>query len=255
MRKTLFIFFILSVTQFGLGISPLPEEQMPFVSAWDKNWTEMHVDEIRAAANEGIVEAQLTLASLYDMGNFFSNTPGIESIEKDESEALNWYAKAAENGSWKAMNNLAVIYYHGRGVEVDQAKAKEYLLRAWNLEDDDAIAANLAFYYMNIEISGKKHPNYIEASKWYRISASLGNWYSQYEYGKFCETGLGALKDNTEALKWFYLSSAKGHSIATQAATELENKMDKADIRSALNAAKEFLEKKGAEQDVSGQRR
>jgi TPR repeat protein len=217
-----------------------PDKQMPFISAWDDEWTKKHVDEITKGAKEGIVEAQLTLASIYEMGDFFNRIPGIESIEKNDKQAIFWLQKAADQNNWLALNNLAVIYYHGRGVEEDHGKALELLKEAWASKEEQ-IAANLAFYYINTTIRGNSHPNYIEASKWYKISAEAGNWFSQYEYGKLCENGLGALKDKVEALKWYYLSSAKGHVPANQAATFLEARLEKEEIKEALGAAKQFL--------------
>lgn len=236
------IFLALAANSFA----ELPSEnQMPLVSAWNDDWIKKHVDKIIEGANAGNIDAQLTLASIYEMGSFFNSTPGINKIEESETQATHWYQKAANQNSWEALNNLAVMYFHGRGVEENQGKALKLLKQAWDSQEEqiaaNLIAANLAFYYMNIRIGGKPYPNYTEASKWYRISAEAGNWYSQFEYGKLCESGLGVLKDKIESLKWYYLSSAKGHVPANRAASSLERELEKEEINQALAAANKIL--------------
>ncbi|EXX50137.1 hypothetical protein RirG_273700 [Rhizophagus irregularis DAOM 197198w] len=46
-----------------------------------------------------------------------------EGIEKNLEKAFHWYQKAAENGNENAMNNLAICYESGEGIEKDLKKA------------------------------------------------------------------------------------------------------------------------------------
>ena len=53
--------------------------------------------------------------------------PGGEQIDFSQAAAL--YAQAADKGHWKAMNNLARLYYSGQGVEEDEDKAADLILQ------------------------------------------------------------------------------------------------------------------------------
>ena len=51
-------------------------------------------------------------------------------VEQDYAKALHWYQKAADRGSVTAMSNLGYCYYYGRSVPVDYEKAYELYARA-----------------------------------------------------------------------------------------------------------------------------
>jgi TPR repeat protein len=59
---------------------------------------------------------------MYRIGN------GVK--EKDESEAVKWFNKAAEQGFADAQHNLGYMYYNGCGVEKDVDEAVEWLNKA-----------------------------------------------------------------------------------------------------------------------------
>jgi TPR repeat protein len=48
---------------------------------------------------------------------------------KDESVAVRWYRRAAEQGHVDAQNNLGFMYGTGRGVEINHAEAVMWLRR------------------------------------------------------------------------------------------------------------------------------
>ncbi len=58
--------------------------------------------------------AMFTIGYCYSVGGY--------DIEVNYEEAVKWYTKAAELGEPDAMYNLALCYYYGYGVEVDQEK-------------------------------------------------------------------------------------------------------------------------------------
>jgi TPR repeat protein len=69
---------------------------------------------LRQAANQGSVHAMLKLAAR----------------SKTSQESADWYAKAAHEGSGKAMYELGMLYFYGLLGAVDFAKARELLLQA-----------------------------------------------------------------------------------------------------------------------------
>ena len=53
-----------------------------------------------------------------------------KGVSKDESEAVRWYRKAAEQGDADAQANLGYCYLHGKGVSKDEAEAVRWYRKA-----------------------------------------------------------------------------------------------------------------------------
>ncbi|MBQ7249238.1 MAG: sel1 repeat family protein, partial [Deltaproteobacteria bacterium] len=53
-----------------------------------------------------------------------------QDVPKDESQAVEWYRKAAEQGMAVAQYNLGLMYDHGRGVPKDEGQAMEWYRKA-----------------------------------------------------------------------------------------------------------------------------
>ena len=51
-------------------------------------------------------------------------------MEQDKSKAVEWYAKAAEQGDADAQDNLGSCYENGDGVSQDKRKAVEWYIKA-----------------------------------------------------------------------------------------------------------------------------
>ena len=74
----------------------------------------------RRAADHGSVEAQVKLAE-------------IAVLEEKFEEAFLWFSKAADQDDADAAFNVGSLYYVGRGVAKDEAKATEYYHKAARL--------------------------------------------------------------------------------------------------------------------------
>jgi TPR repeat protein len=74
----------------------------------------------RQAADHGSVEAQVKLAE-------------IAIADQKYEEAFLWFSKAADQDNADAAFNVGSLYYVGRGVAKDEAKATEYYRRAARL--------------------------------------------------------------------------------------------------------------------------
>jgi TPR repeat protein len=66
------------------------------------------------AADQGVVEAQHNLGSMYHYG---------EGVQQDSKQAAAWYRKAADQGHPEAQCNLGVMYHQGKGVQQDSKQA------------------------------------------------------------------------------------------------------------------------------------
>lgn len=68
---------------------------------------------------------------------------GLGCLQKDLGKAHELFLKAAEAGHTRAMINLASMYKHGKGVSKDETQALEWYKKAATLGDANAIAASM----------------------------------------------------------------------------------------------------------------
>ncbi|MBU1640496.1 MAG: sel1 repeat family protein [Proteobacteria bacterium] len=147
---------------------------------------------LQQAAKHGSEEAYLILGRIYTR----------HSEKKDYDTASFWLTKAAELGSTKAMDMLALIYLDGRVVEQDYSKAAYWLQRGSDAGDPSA-TYNLADFYMQ-GTGVAKDP--AMATRLLKQAAMKGHPYS-IDY--FVEE---ARKDNSEAQQFLeQLHAEQGH--------------------------------------------
>jgi TPR repeat protein len=92
-------------------------------------------------------------------------------VAKDETEAVEWYRKAAEQGNVDAQFRLGVWYRHGTGVAKDETEAVVWYRKA--AEQNNALAqCNLGLCYDNGTGVAKDEAKAVE---WYRKAAEQGN--------------------------------------------------------------------------------
>ena len=88
-------------------------------------------------ALEGNLQAQSNLGMLYNLGR---------GVDENKELAYWWFSEAAERGSIKAINNLAVMYFNGNNyVKQDTAQAIK-LFETSATKDPDAMLALAAFW-------------------------------------------------------------------------------------------------------------
>ncbi|MDO6564273.1 hypothetical protein Q4488_12835 [Amphritea sp. 1_MG-2023] len=79
---------------------------------------------IRKAAEAGNANAQVAM--------------GVFLAEVDPDESLNWYQRSAAQGNGLALQNLALVYYVGQGVDTDHAKAADLAQQALDAGNKEA---------------------------------------------------------------------------------------------------------------------
>ena len=82
------------------------------------------------AANNGGMDAQLAMGMIYMLGKFGN--------EKNPQKAVEWWEKAAAQGSTLALNNLGHAYSTGDLGAVNTEKAKEYFKKSCELGNEQA---------------------------------------------------------------------------------------------------------------------
>lgn len=109
------------------------------------------------AAEGGDLQAQKFLMNLYRYGD--------RDREPDEAEAAYWTKRAAESGDADAMDELARIYYFGKGVKRDLRKGLDLMEMAAG-RGCPSSADFLGGHY-------EKMKAYKRAAEWYRLYAAL----------------------------------------------------------------------------------
>lgn len=79
------------------------------------------IEDLVVRAKEGDAEAQNELGSLYYAG---------EDVEQDDTEAVRWIKRAADQGYAPAQYNLGLLYFRSRGVLGDDVEAATWYRRA-----------------------------------------------------------------------------------------------------------------------------
>lgn len=211
--------------------------------------------QLKEHADHGDIDAELTLGEVYYHGIRPASAP-FELVElhyshflpgtvRDYDEAMQWFRKAAEQGSPVGEERVGSMYLHGKGVFVNKDEALAWLFKAANHGDIDA-AVELGDRYTRGDIVtdldaidreserwwrkaadagnasaqaslGKRYfyrkKNYSEAHAWYLKAAEQGNADAQSQLGKMHETGLGVEQDKTRAYAWYLIAAASENGV------------------------------------------
>lgn len=96
--------------------------------------------DVLESAEKGKASAQYSIARSYELGN---------RVKSDNAKAIEWYAKAADQGHVDAAYRLGLIYYKGvGGFKINLNKAFRYISQAANKNHKNS-QANLAKMYEN----------------------------------------------------------------------------------------------------------
>lgn len=85
---------------------------------------------LRIASKAGVLNATYTLAFMIQTG---------DGIAKNVNAALELYLEAAEDGHVDSMRQVGMLYWYGHAIEKDEIVAKNWLMRAASLGDEDSI--------------------------------------------------------------------------------------------------------------------
>ena len=156
---------------------------------------------IKARAEKGDAEAQISLASRYANGN---------GVAQDPAKAVKWLRKAADQGLARAECLLGLNYANGQGVKMDKTEGAHWLRRA----ADQGLAEaqfDLGMCYANGDGVPK---DAAEAAAWYRKAADQGLPDAECELGNCYLEGAGVPKDIPDGLKWTRKAAEEGFGQA-----------------------------------------
>jgi TPR repeat protein len=184
------------------------------------------LDEARSLyleAADGTNTAAVTVQD--NLGWRYQNGLGFE---KDFSEALKWYRKAAEQGNSFGQMHLGWMYEMGLGVEKNYARAVE-LYRDSAKQGDPWGQMHLGWLYEN---GAGVEKDYAKAIGLFRESAKHGNPWGQTDLGQMYQNGWGVEKNYAEAVKMYLAAGASAEAdllnelarrLATSAAAEMRD--------------------------------
>ncbi|MDX9783031.1 MAG: tetratricopeptide repeat protein [Bacteroidales bacterium] len=147
----------------------------------------------RKSAEQGLPVAQIIMGDRYESVN-------------DYEKAMEWYSQAAMQGDGLAYYNIAMLYFHGKGVERSYETAGGLMLEAINKGyENSTLHRHLAYSYFN---EGKEQHR-AQAVKWFRTAAGEGDGESMYMLGMILKMGLGTNVNKQESFSWFMKASDK----------------------------------------------
>ena len=178
------------------------DEYRPIKKYFEEGWPESprNLREIIDAAKEGNAQAQYEVAALHVLG--------IGGAPKNSNLALEWAAKAAEQGHPGALYYMGICNEEGRGVESNRSKAKELYIKAAEIGHGGA-ANNLGAM---AEDAGEPLDVLL---KHYQKAAVAENIHGLYNWARLNDTDKATAETKKE-LKARYLSAAKGGHAGAQ---------------------------------------
>ena len=202
------------------------------------------IHDIRRLAGDGDREAVFLLASAYHEGL---------AVAKDETLAVSWYRKAADQGHAIAQDNLGMMYFIGKGVAQNYSEALRWFRKAagqgsaiaqyrlgemygngYGVAQDSSEAVrwfrkaadqDFAFGQLGLgmayEYGRGVAQDYNEAVRWYRKAANQGERYGQYQLAEMYLMGFGVTHNVHEAVRWYRQAAERGVAEAQTTLTNL----------------------------------
>jgi len=178
------------------------------------------------AAKKGHIAVALHLAehgateplAQFWLGHRYSEGKGTE---QNESEAIKWFKKAADQGFLPAVEALGLIHALAHKRDPDTAENLTealFYLRLAARQGSSIGQFNLATMLMLGEGTAKDP---VQAIHWYRQSANQGHAEAQQCLAQCLRCGAGTEQDLPEALKWFQAAAEQGLAEAQWNAGEM----------------------------------
>jgi TPR repeat protein len=171
------------------------------------------VDQAYACFRHGIELSPEHAMLQFALGQAFDAGLGVE---KDDSQAIGWYQKAAKQGLVAAIFLLAQKLEFGEGIQRDSEQAIQWYRIAAEGGLPEAQFA-LGEHYLCEEDPVTNH--WEEAAFWFHKAAEQGHSDAQLRLAGMYEDGLGIPQDLSAAEYWFRKAAQQGN---VQARASLE---------------------------------
>lgn len=155
------------------------KKNKPDLTARPDERKESFIERITRQAEEGDVDAQITLGYMYLYGE--------SGVKIDYKKAFTYYNMAAAQQDQVAINNLGSLYFSGIGTDKNTLKAAQLFEKAAELGNTEA-AVNLSFIYLT-KNSSLNNP--AEAIRLLKSASQAGNPTAKFLLGYAYFKGMG----------------------------------------------------------------
>lgn len=163
-----------------------------YATSGEKDYQELKISDLRMLSEKGDAKAQYLLALKYANG---------AGLEKNQTEAVELYLKAAKQGNASAQLALGMCYENGTGVVKCDAQAEEWYRKAAEKRETRAVKKLE-------ELQWRKEAEVLQRR------AEMGDADAQLKLGEHYEIGIGVEENYSEALKWYHKAAEQGNSDA-----------------------------------------
>ncbi|MBU3854885.1 MAG: SEL1-like repeat protein [Candidatus Paraprevotella stercoravium] len=139
----------------------------------------------------------------YELGNKYYE-------EKNYSEAIKWFRKAAEQGNTAAQTGLGDMYHYGHGVTRNYKEAVKWYRKAAEQGYAEAQSMLGEMYGSGWGVTCDQQKSF----QWYWKAAEQGYVHAQFCVGNKYFHGWGVTKDYQEAIKWYRKAAEQGSPAA-----------------------------------------
>ncbi|MFZ1917233.1 MAG: AMIN domain-containing protein [Terriglobales bacterium] len=131
-----------------------------------------------------------------------------KGVRRDTTQAVSWFRRAAEGGDASAQYNLALMYERGEGVPQDYKDAARWLSLA---ADQNLVPAILDLAELSLQPPTTTMTiDVAKAVQYYEKAANLGSATAQATLGTIFTKGLPGKVDYEQAVKWYRRAAEQG---------------------------------------------
>jgi TPR repeat protein len=206
------------VTAIGHAQPATPTtQQAERVPDFDKS----SLSDLKTAAEGNNAAAQNALALRY--------STGAGGAERDDEKAIEWFRRAAANGSVAAYFNLGAAYYNGKGVRVNEDESCKWFLLAADAGMNTASEAvaraekslsaerlhGCQLLVADAYFRGKEiRQDYPKAMRWYLKLAEQKDGVASERIAVMYDHGWGVPQDRSESVVWLRRAADEKNSLA-----------------------------------------
>jgi len=159
-----------------------------------------------------------------------------DGVDVNEAEAARWLMRAAYKGEPTAEYWLGTLYARGHGVPADAFQANHWYEAAAKQGNRRAMHSFAVAHFQG----WGAEKDFAEAARWFKNAAELGFVDSEFNLAVLYERGAGVPQSLTDAYKWYAIAAKAGDKEADSRVAALATQLAPGDLALAQRAAVSF---------------
>jgi TPR repeat protein len=198
---------------------------------WQKNWPKLDKTPEPYLANATVEKTTKRKASPTDIADINANIKigFLAAKSGDFSGALKILKPLADNGNKEAQHYIGNLFEFGRGVSQNFIEARKWYLLSAQ-QGHVTSQVNLGMLFSHGKGGSK---NYKKANKWWQIAAEQGDGMAMKNLGLSYEKGYGVQSNKVRAYMWLSMSVLKGQTISKKYVARVLKTMNQNEIQTA----------------------